>query len=98
MDAQKHTTKRIQADHSQKPLALHVTRFYVQVCLGPFAFFNVDCGRQEVGLRGRSFTNHEEAKFLFTILNYLFDKHKPEEIGTVGIISPYKAQVLCCGL
>jgi hypothetical protein len=71
----------------------------LQVCLGPFSVFDVEVGRQEAGLRGRSYQNHEEVKFIFTILNYLFDKYRPEEIGSIGVISPYKAQVcawICC--
>ena len=64
----------------------------VQACFKPFVMFNVDCGRQQGGRSG-SFQNWEEVKLLITMLNFIYDKYKPEDVGSVAIISPYSAQV-----
>jgi hypothetical protein len=37
--------------------------------------------------------NWEEVKLLLTMLNFLYDNYKPEDVGVIAIISPYKAQV-----
>lgn len=72
------------------------TRFNaVQPCLRPFVMFNVEEGRQEGGKHGGSFQNREEAKLLITMLNYMYGEYKPEDVGVVAIISPYRAQVCC---
>ena len=37
--------------------------------------------------------NHEEVKLIFTVLNFVFHHHELEDIGTIGVIAAYKAQV-----
>lgn len=64
----------------------------LQACFKPFVMFNVDCGKQQGGRSG-SFQNWEEVKLLITMLNFIYDKCKPEDVGSVAIISPYSAQV-----
>ena len=66
----------------------------VQACFAPFVMFNVDCGTQEGGGRGGSWRNTEEVKLMMTMLNYMYAKYKPEDVGIVAIISPYRSQVL----
>jgi hypothetical protein len=55
--------------------------------------FDVAAGREEAGGKGASLRNWEEVKLMMTMLNYLYDTHKPESVGVVAIISPYRAQV-----
>jgi hypothetical protein len=64
----------------------------VQKCFAPFVVFNVSAGRIE-SRGGTSHENHEEVKFVVTLLNRLFHKYSADSIGTVAIITPYKAQV-----
>ena len=68
----------------------------VQACFRPFVMFNVDSGtQQDGGVSGGSWKNTEEVKLMMTMLNYMYDKFKPEDIGIVAIISPYRSQVCC---
>lgn len=70
----------------------------MQACFKPFVMFNVHLGTQARGKSGSSYENWEEIKLLLTMLNCLYDKYKPEDVGAVAIISPYSAQVRCAYL
>jgi AAA domain len=54
--------------------------------------YDVARGREQ-SRGGASQENHEEVKFVVTLLNRLFHKFTADEIGSVAVITPYKAQV-----
>lgn len=63
----------------------------LQACFAPLAVYDVAHGCESGG-SGGSILNHKEARLVVTLLNRLFDKWGAEAVGTVAVITPYKAQ------
>ena len=63
----------------------------MQKCFAPLVVYDVARGREQAG-RAASLENHEEVRFTVTLLNRLFHKYEADEVGSVAIITPYKAQ------
>lgn len=64
--------------------------------LGPYRFFDIDSGRQEQNTKTMSYTNAEEVKIAIELIDYLLKKYEGQVdfTGRIGIISPYKEQVI----
>lgn len=73
---------------------LRVQPWHQSALLGPYRFFDVR-GTQGVGARGRSYTNDEELKVAMQLYQrFQTDYGQLELKGKIGIITPYKAQLL----
>ncbi|XP_010528610.1 PREDICTED: uncharacterized protein LOC104805665 [Tarenaya hassleriana] len=80
-------------DASTVKLRKHEKKFLPGKMYGPFSFINVSYGREKIG-EGHSLKNDVEVAVLSEIVANLFrvSKNQRRQIS-VGVISPYKAQV-----